>query len=894
MKIRFKIQFHTVWGQNLYISGSIPELGSWNNFDAKKMNYVGNGNWNLDIEIPDQPTEFEYRYFLLSDNQSILEEWDNNHRAKIDPTQDSYTFIDSWQNPPANRADYSSAFTKSWFAHTDNTRINPIKSNRRIIFKTSAPLIPSEYCLGIVGNQPAIGNWDIQQCLLLSSENFPEWSVELDASQIYFPIEFKFCLRKKEDHSYAVWEKGDNRIVSADFSDEKETIVISAVQIQTDEETKWKCAGTVIPVFSLRSEESFGIGDFHDLKKMVDWLDETAQRILQILPVNDTTASHSWRDSYPYNAISIYALHPIYLNIFRMGLLHNSERHAFYSQKQKELNALSEVDYEEVDKYKNQYFREIYEQEGESVLNSEAFRSFFNKNKDWLLPYAAYSYLRDLNGTSNFREWNEYRTYNKEEIEKLGSRESSSYKQIGFYFYLQFHADRQLAEAKEYAHSKRIVLKGDIPIGINKLSVEAWHEPHYFNMQSQTGAPPDEFSTTGQNWGFPTYNWVEMEKDQFRWWKKRFQKMSDYFDAYRIDHILGFFRIWEIPESSIHALLGQFSPALPFSLEEITNSGLNFRKEQFTQACIHEQFLSELFGEYTQEATQTYLDRITASHYALKEKYNTQRKIADFFHHNEIENSKIEKGLMHICNEVLFIEDKQHIDHYHPRISASQSFAYRELDNSDQYAFDLLYWNYFYQRHNHFWRDSGYNKLKTLITSTNMLVCGEDLGMIPNSVPEVMQKLQILSLEIERMPKEISVEFTNLKQLPYLSVCSTSTHDMSPIRSWWKEDQQKTQRYYNEVLRKEGKAPEECSSEICRQIIRNHLEAKSMLTIIPLQDWLSVSDSVKRENDSEERINVPANPNQYWRYRMHWDVEDLISNKDFNNIIRELLKTAGR
>ncbi len=284
-----------------------------------------------------------------------------------------------------------------------------------------------------------------------------------------------------------------------------------------------------------------------------------------------------------------------------------------------------------------------------------------------------------------------------------------------------------------------------------------------------------------------------------------------------------------------------------------------------------------------------------SEHFALKKKFDTQRKIQEYFINTEdTKDILIKNGLFRICNEVLFIEDEQKKNYYHPRISAASSYKYEELSHSEKYAFDYLYWNYFYQKHNEFWKQEALKHLVPIVNSTNMLVCGEDLGMIPNTVPEVMEKLQVLSLEIERMPKKPNREFTDLKHIPYLSVCTTSTHDMSTLRGWWRENREKTQRYYNEVLKREGGAPAEATPAICIDILRNHLRAKSMLTIIPFQDWLSIDEALCNPNIEGERINIPANPHHYWRYRIHLKIEDLIKSESLNNTIRNLIKESNR
>ena len=673
-----------------------------------------------------------------------------------------------------------------------------------------------------------------------------------------------------------------------------ETVVISGLSFR-DDLPLWRCAGSVIPVFSLRSERSFGVGDLGDLRMLVDWVKKTRQRIIQVLPMNDTTTTHTWTDSYPYSAISIYALHPMYVDLTALGKLQEPERAAFYEEKRKELNAKDEVDYEAVQEYKMAYCREFFAQEGNKILGSREFKEFLERNEAWLMPYAAYCFLRDSYGTSDFSRWQGNSMYNRTRAKALCREGSNAWPAISFTYFMQFVLHSQFKAVSEYARKNGIVLKGDLPIGVSRTSVEVWTEPKYFNMGGQAGAPPDDFSTEGQNWGFPTYNWEAMEKDNFSWWKRRFAKLSDYFDCFRIDHILGFFRIWEVPCEYVQGLCGHFNPALPLSKEEIEQYGMSFNELRFTTPHIKSCFLPELFGENVPFVIDTYLARSSSEYYVLKPFCDTQQKIETLFAGREDEVSKrIKKGLFSIANEVLFLRDPKESGKFHPRISASQSYLYRELSSSDRYAFDQLYWHFFYHRHNDFWKEQAFKRLTPLVSSTDMLVCGEDLGMIPASVPEVMNKLQIFSLEIERMPKTPQREFTDLLNLPYHSVCTTSTHDMSPLRSWWKEDPEKTQRYYHTVLKREGDAPEECSAEIATQIVLNHLNSRSMLAIIPLQDWFAMDDSIKREDCEAERINVPADSRHYWRYRMHITLERLLEADGLNNKIISLIKESGR
>lgn len=895
MKVIFNINFYTVWGQKLFVVGSLPELGAWEPALAREMHYAGDGNWQLELELPPDTRSIEYRYFLSAGEERIFEEWEKNHRITFDGTSGSYSLYDYWQVRPTHLAYYTSAFTKSLYAHPCNTHERVVRSDRKLIIKVLAPRIARGQSVAITGNQPCLGGWDPKQALPLGCDHFPEWHIELDANAINYPMEYKFLVVDDDKRQPLYWEGGDNRKLNLPEQAKGETAAVSGLYFR-DVLPLWRGAGTVIPVFSLRTEQSFGTGDLGDLRLMVDWIRKTRQHIIQVLPMNDTTRTHSWMDSYPYSAISIYALHPMYINLHEMGLLKDRARAAYYAERQKELNALPALDYTAVMQTKMAYCREYFAQEGAARLASPEFEAFRAANAHWLMPYAAYCCLRDRFGTSDFTKWKEYARYDEAKIRNFCRQGGEAWAEISFHYFLQYILHLQFKAVRDYAHKQGVILKGDLPIGVNRTSIEVWTEPDYFNRDGQAGAPPDDFAVEGQNWHFPTYNWTTMERDNFAWWKKRFAKMGDYFDSFRIDHILGFFRIWEIPDSFEQGLCGHFNPALPLSPQEIEQYGLPFDRMRFTVARIHEQYLDSIFGDLAGQAKDGYLARETASHYVLKPFCDTQRKMIALFAGKENDKNamRLRNGLMAIANEVLFLEDPKEKGKYHPRISASQSFAYKELNASERYAFDQLYWNFFYHRHNDFWKKQAMERLTPLVGGTEMLVCGEDLGMIPASVPEVMNKLQILSLEIERMPKEAGREFADLMHLPYNSVCSTSTHDMSPLRAWWREDAAKTQRYYNHVLHHEGDAPADCSAQLAEEIVANHLHAPSMLAILPLQDWMATDDAIKNPNCEMERINVPADSNHYWRYRMHVTIEKLLVADDFNRRIIRLIDEAGR
>ena len=889
MTVSFNIEYRTSWGEEVRIAGLLPE--------SIPMHTTDGIYWTADVEleVPKEGMTINYSYQIEQNQIIIRKEWDSFPRRLFlsGNSKKKYQIKDCWKNIPEQLYYYSSAFTEALLAHPDRAEIPPCH-RKGLVIKAYAPRINKDYCLAICGNQKALGNWDPDKAIPMSDANFPEWQIELDASKLKFPLEYKFILYHKEEKKADCWENNPNRYLADPELKTNETLVISDRYAYFDIPV-WKGAGIAIPVFSLKSENSFGVGDFRDLKRMIDWAVSTQQKVIQILPINDTTMTHAWTDSYPYNSISIYAFHPMYADIKQMGTLKDKSAAAKFNKKQKELNGLPAMDYEAVNQTKWEYFRLIFKQEGEKVLASGEFGEFFNANKEWLQPYAVFSYLRDAFQTPNFREWPRHSVYNAQDIEKMCRPESVDYPHIALYYYIQFHLHLQLVAATKYAREHGVVLKGDIPIGISRNSVEAWTEPYYFNLNGQAGAPPDDFSVNGQNWGFPTYNWDVMEKDGYRWWMKRFQKMSEYFDAYRIDHILGFFRIWEIPMHAVHGLLGQFIPSIPMSREEIESYGLPFR-EEYLIPYIHESFLGQVFGPHTDYVKQTFLlPAETPGVYHMKPEFTTQREVESFFAGKNDENSLwIRDGLYTLISDVLFVPDTKEKDKYHPRIGIQRDFIFRSLNEQEQNAFNRLYDQYYYHRHNEFWRQQAMKKLPQLTQSTRMLVCGEDLGMIPDCVSSVMNDLRILSLEIQRMPKNPMHEFGYLNEYPYRSVCTISTHDMSTLRGWWEEDYLQTQRYYNTMLGHYGTAPTVATPELCEEVVRNHLKSNSILCILSLQDWLSIDGKWRNPNVQEERINVPSNPRNYWRYRMHLTLEQLMKAEELNDKIRELIKYTGR
>ncbi len=890
MTVQFNIEYKAMFGEQIVVNIQTEEG------ELKLPLETTDGErWACDWGVESPEKSYTYYYSVEREGRAVKTEWLMiKHQLDVNARKAAvYTLYDHWKAMPEDAFLYSSAFTDC-INHQAPQEMKPETGSKIVRLIVRAPQLRDGERLGVLGADKALGAWDVQKILPMTQHTYNEWVADIDAAHLEGShLEFKFVAFRNAKNEL-LWETSMNRTV--DLSEMKAGELVSYELDQAFFALyNRKLAGTLVPVFSLRTRKSAGIGDFGDLKTMIDFVASTGQKVLQLLPVNDTTITHTWTDSYPYSCISVFAIHPQYANLHALPELKDAKARAEAEKTRAELNALDKIDYEKVNDFKINYLRQIFNQEGEKMMKTAEYKAFFQDTKQWLVPYAQYSYLRDKNGTADFNQWPDHQVWDEAERKALTDPKTAAYKNVAFFYFVQFVLDRQMQEAHEYAKAKGVILKGDIPIGVNRNGCDVWMEPKYFNLNGQAGAPPDDFSANGQNWGFPTYNWFEMLKDGCQWWNRRFQNMARYFDAYRIDHVLGFFRIWEIPVSSVHGLLGQFAPALAMSREEIESYGLHFQDDRFTRPFITDWVLDRVFHERAGEVKEKYLDRLDDERYQMKPEVDTQRKVEALFADATDEKELwLRDGLYALISDVLFVRDHTNPGVFHPRISAQLDFIYESLYDNDKAAFNRLYNDYFYRRNNQFWYQEAMKKLPKLVQATRMLVCAEDLGMVPDCVPWVMDELKILSLELQSMPKDPSVKFGHLSRNPYRSVCTISSHDMPTLRMWWDENVQRTQEYYNTMLYRQGPAPHPLPGWLASDIISRHLTSPSMLCILSIQDWLATDEALRLPDANAERINIPANPKHYWRYRMHLNIEDLAADKRFVQNITEMISQSGR
>lgn len=899
MKLQFYLRFHTEFGQSLWISGNLEELGNDDPTLALPLEYLNDEFWQCSLNIKRKSiTEpVIYKYFLKNKDGEVTWEWGHDRIINVVKKGiHEVQLVDTWNHAGEYENIFFTAPFKNIFLKKRST-VRESGSTRKgftHIFRIKAPLLRKNETVCLLGSGNAFGEWSTEKPLLLSLKG--DWyETAADLSESSFPIAYKYGVYDVKKKEFVEYEAGNNRLLYGDASESKINILHDGfIQLPND---TWKGAGVAIPVFSLRSKKSLGVGEFTDIKLLADWAAKTGLKLIQILPINDTTASHTALDSYPYAAISAFALNPLYINIFSLAGKKYDPVIQNLKKQRTELNKLTEVDHERVMKLKLAALKDLYEVMGEETLGSEDFKKFFEENSHWLVPYSAFCFLRDKYGTASFEKWSSFEEYNEKEIEKLSTQRSANYKNIAFNYFVQYHLHCQLEETVSHVHKKGIALKGDLPIGVSRNSCEAWMAPELFDRKGQVGAPPDDFTAKGQNWEFPAYNWKRMQETGFEWWKHRFTQMGRYFDAFRIDHILGFFRIWYIPDHAVEGIMGRFVPAIPVSLSEFGENGIWFDRKRYCDPFINDGVLTEIFGDLASRVKTEFLKKNEAEGYDLLPEFSTQRKVEQYFREKEDndENSILKQGLYDlISNVILFEEEGSQGQRFHFRISMEKNLSFKNLVPFVQGKLHDLYINYFFRRQDDFWFKEAMHKLPQLKEATNMLVCGEDLGMVPHCVPEVMKRVGILSLEIQRMPKDPNTEFFNPEHAHYLSVITPSTHDMSTVRGWWEENREKTQRFFTKILGQVGEAPFFCEAWVNRAVVLQHLYSPAMWSIFLLQDILGMSEALRRQDPNEERINVPADNRHLWTYRMHLNLEDLLKAKDFNEELKGYVIHSGR
>ncbi|GMH36293.1 hypothetical protein BSKO_04161 [Bryopsis sp. KO-2023] len=918
MNVHFRVQYWTRWGQNLVLCGSTPRLGSWDCTRGARMTCYHDQDrliWEVILPMAVPPPKLkegekdnliEYSYCVV-DEEGVVEKKETVVRRLTlsEGCGKTAEVFDTWQDRSSPYVVVASKAFREAIGLRRTPAPNPdmLRYSAReghVIFRFIVRdwLCEDGQSLHVIGGIPQLGNFQQDHALRLTEMDFPAWEGEILVPEGAFPFTYKFAVM--DDKGVMSEEEGERK------ASIRENSGIGAISKNTPSlavvdgghfrhPRQWRGAGIAVPVFSLRTDASVGVGEFTDLKLLIDFCERVGFQMIQVLPINDTTVTQTALDSYPYSSLSVFALHPLYLCLDKMIEDMPEEIAAKIEDARKNLDS-EVVEYEATLKQKRIIAQKIFLLNGKATIKKNPeFMEFFKKNQSWLVPYAAFLVIRRIfkNSAKHWR-WGDLGKPTQEQIEWIldpchDFHETS----VLFEYYLQFHLHKQLVEVRKYAESKGVALKGDLPIGVDKCSVDTWMAPSLFRMDKSTGAPPDYFDPRGQNWGFPTYNWEEMAKDDYAWWKQRLSILSQYFHAYRIDHVLGFFRIWEIPDHCQYALLGCFRPSYPLTRQELESRGI-WDFDRLCEPFVQWSHLEEMFGDWAHSVAADYFHKQSNGLFRFREECNSEVKIKKICSKKRGGEGE-ETGLLKLLQNVLLIRHPKDNDAFFPRFDLRSTSSFADLNGDWQDTLIQLHDDYYYHRHNELWRDHALKTLPVLINSTDMLVCGEDLGMIPSCVHPVMEELGLLGMRIQRMPSEPDQKFGDPSTYPYLTVCSPSCHDVLTSRGWWEEDEERREEFYREVLGgKEEKAPQECTPEIMKAITQQHMDAPSALTIIPLQDIFALSSKYNTRPAKEETINDPRNPTHYWGYRMHVTMETLLEDRELQTEVIGLMEKSWR
>jgi len=634
--------------------------------------------------------------------------------------------------------------------------------------------------------------------------------------------------------------------------------------------------GIAIPIFSLRSLQSVGIGEFLDLIPFGEFVHRAGFDLIQLLPINDTG-----EESSPYSARSAFALNPAYIHLQAVS---GAKAHLAEILKAKaHYDTLETVPFHEVARFKRYILRKIFDDNKDAIKKDAELLTWIDENS-WSKPYAVYCLLKTRNEQASWRSWSAHQDPKPSTIKSLWTKNSDD---AFFEVWMQLLAEQQLCVAIAALDAKNLKLKGDVPILINEDSADVWADRTYFDLSNRAGAPPDMFSYSGQNWGFPTYHWDALAKDDFGWWRRRLSQAAKFYHAYRIDHVLGFFRIWTIPDTEVTGIMGHFKPAHPITRKRLAIAGI---QESTLQYLSHPNFgrdwLAGLFSTGTDRVLSAYFDSIGQGRFRLKDKFCSEKVITAL-----PEEQPVKDALLKVYWNRVFLpsEDGQN---YWPfwywydapvlfTLPAHEQAAIKSIMEENEASQERL------------WHDNGRRLLKVMAEETDMLVCAEDLGVVPLCVPAVLHELNIMSLRIERWTrkwKEDGQPYVTPREYPRLSVATTSCHDTSTLCGLWQEPDFDRATFWS-YLGASGPVPAKITPEIALAVLEHLFQGNSLLAVPPLQDFLALSKKFAERDPDKDRINIPGTVGVHnWTWRMPILSENLAEETKLIASIRGLIE----
>lgn len=649
--------------------------------------------------------------------------------------------------------------------------------------------------------------------------------------------------------------------------------------------------GTAVPLGALRGAGGVGVGEFPDLVEFAGLCVKMGVRLIQLLPVNDTGYQSS-----PYFALTVFALHPLYL---RLGDL--PEAGPFAAR----IKALGDqfggavrFPFEPILRAKMALLREIYAANKSAIVGKAEkggpLAVWIGANP-WVKEYAVFRRLKQDNEEKSWVEWSSHQQITAKEIESLWDDKKLRDEHL-FWAWLQEALDVQFSKAAKAVAGMGILLEGDLPILINEDSADVWAHPEYFNREQSAGAPPDMYSPEGQRWGFPTYKWDALAKNDYDWWRKRLKVAEKYYRAYRIDHVLGFFRIWASAYRDNTSALGWLNPYVPITEKELT--GLGFDKGRLRWISRPHVPTGELWdalranwgGQYAEsdvavEAERAFteaLERIgTEELWLFKDRITGEKDIAALRLH-----PAAEAFLIKAWHNRLLVEYEP--GSYAPSWYYQKSRAYYSLSEPEKAGLEGLVEEHLGESKK-IWEKNGLKLLAMLQESTAMLPCAEDLGAIPDCVPKVLTKLKILGLRVVRWHRDWEEEgqpYYPFEDYPELSVCTPAVHDSSTLREWWEREAE--QEVFANFLGVPA-LPKIYNPGAAKIMLHKIAGAASRYRVFQIQDLLHLSPKWYAGDAASERVNVPGTLNDFnWTYRLPAPIAEIGKDTDLIKAVKEL------
>jgi len=658
--------------------------------------------------------------------------------------------------------------------------------------------------------------------------------------------------------------------------------------------TSKRLLGVVVPVGALRTKSGIGVGEFADLADFALLCKKMRVKLIQLLPVNDTGF-----ESSPYSSLTAFGLHPLYLSIEGLEEYKTTAgaiKGRLKTAKEK-FDASRRFSHYEVLKEKLDICHSIYAANKAEIAKSalSGSLSLWIDQNSWVKQYAVYRRLKENNGQKSWKDWKEYSVVSASDIDKLWKDKNLSEEHL-FWAWLQQALDIQFSKASKAIAEAGIVMEGDLPILMNEDSCDVWANPDIFVKDLSAGAPPDMYSPDGQNWGFPIYNWEAQEKDNFAWWRNRLSAAGKYYQAYRIDHVLGFFRIWASSPNDYSSALGRFVPYSPITAGELKKNG--FDKDRIRWASqphiktgdVWDTLKNNWGSQYKEEEVKNAADKVFSKAlvrlnneemWLFKKKIGGEKDIDALGLHPAVRNFLIAKW-----KDRLFLEYQR--GKFFPVWYCRDSTAYKSFSADEKRALDALI-----ERHGikseRTWAKLGMKLLSVLVESSPMLPCAEDLGAVPACVPKVLSRLKILGLRVIRWFRawdKNGQPYVPFEEYPSLSVCTPAVHDSSTVREWW--DKEADQGQFCGFIGVPS-LPKVYNPGTAKIILSKAASARSRFRVFQIQDLMHLSNNWYSENPADERINVPGTANNFnWTYRLPATIREIAKDKELLAAVAEL------